>query len=160
MFVVFTVIILLLLVIIIIFANILKKMDGYITKEAENCGKYKKYFRILDKWLEINESGRSLEEYFTENGFKNIAVYGMGKIGVHLTKGLQGCSKVKITYGIDKSVKNLMLGGCPIYTLDDHLADVDAVIVTAVFAYDEVKGELEKKLNCPIVSLEDVMESL
>jgi len=41
--------------------------------------------------------------------------------------------------------------------LDDELEPADVVIVTAIFAFDEISEELEGLFDCPIVSLEDVV---
>ena len=40
---------------------------------------------------------------------------------------------------------------------DDTLPDVDAIIVTAFFFFDEIEQELEDKIDCPIISIEDVV---
>ena len=38
--------------------------------------------------------------------------------------------------------------------------DVDAVVVTAVYFFDEVEEELEKIFDCPIISLEDIVQEV
>lgn len=40
---------------------------------------------------------------------------------------------------------------------EDKLDVVSAVIVTAVYYFDEIKEEMEKKISCPILSLEDIL---
>ncbi len=34
---------------------------------------------------------------------------------------------------------------------------VDAIVVTAITFYDEIKEELSRKIDCPIISLEDIL---
>ena len=41
--------------------------------------------------------------------------------------------------------------------MEDTLDDVDAIVVTAVTFFDEIEDELHKKVNCPILSLEDIL---
>ena len=45
-----------------------------------------------------------------------------------------------------------------VVTLDDDLKEVDAVVVTAITFFEEIAEKLEKKLECPIISLEDIFE--
>ena len=42
-------------------------------------------------------------------------------------------------------------------TMEDELPTVDAVVVTAVFYFDQIASELQEKVECPIVSVEDVL---
>ncbi len=42
-------------------------------------------------------------------------------------------------------------------TADNFKDDVDAIIVTAIFDFDDIKKKCKEKLNCPIISLEDVI---
>jgi len=41
--------------------------------------------------------------------------------------------------------------------MDDSLEDVDVVIVTAITFFDEIETKLSEKLDCPIISLEDIL---
>ena len=41
--------------------------------------------------------------------------------------------------------------------MDDELEEVDAIVVTPISAFGEIKQTLEKKVDCPIISLEDVL---
>ena len=45
-------------------------------------------------------------------------------------------------------------------TADDTFPKVDAVVVTAITFFDEIKMELSKKLECPIISLEEILYEL
>ena len=40
---------------------------------------------------------------------------------------------------------------------DDELPDVDAVIVTPVFFFDEIEEMLASKMDADIVSMEDIL---
>ena len=39
----------------------------------------------------------------------------------------------------------------------DELGTVDAVVVSAIFAFDEIRGKLEKKMSCDIVALDKLL---
>ena len=42
-------------------------------------------------------------------------------------------------------------------SLESELGDVDAVVVTAITYFDEVEEQLGRKLDCPVVSLENIL---
>ena len=41
--------------------------------------------------------------------------------------------------------------------MDDDLENVDAIVVTAITFFDEIAEKLEEKVNCPVISLEDIL---
>ena len=41
--------------------------------------------------------------------------------------------------------------------MDDNLEDVDAIVVTAITFFDEIEEQLQSKVSCPIISLEDIL---
>lgn len=42
-------------------------------------------------------------------------------------------------------------------TMDDSLDKVDAVVVTSITFFDEVEEILSRKVDCPILFLEDIL---
>ena len=42
-------------------------------------------------------------------------------------------------------------------SVEDELEEVDAVIVTAVTFFDDILEKLSQKLDCPVISLEDIL---
>lgn len=120
-----------------------------------NYNRLDDYYHILIQWISDKQQGKSLESYFVKNNFKTVAVYGVGQLGELLCDELNQFSEVSVKYGIDKmdvcTVENLDL-----YSMDDELPEVDVVIVTPVFAFDEIKTNLEKKVDCSIVSLKEI----
>ena len=59
-------------------------------------------------------------------------------------------------YGVDRNAQNLKCG-IPVYQPDQVLWEVDAVVVTAVTYFSEVKEQISKKALCKIISLEDIV---
>jgi len=132
-----------------------KKMPD---KSADKASKFKTYYNTLNRWLELKQNGVSLDKWFQKNGYKNAAVYGMGELGNRLYEELKD-TEIKVEYAIDKNAYGVSLD-IPIYQKEDELPDVDVIVVSAVFAFSEISGELEKKCTCPIVSLEDIVFEL
>ncbi len=123
----------------------------------KKINKFKSYYNMLNQWLVIRQEGGRLNEYFNKNDYAKIAVYGLGEMGSRLIDELKE-TKTEIVYGIDQNVENTF-SGIPVYTLENVPMDekVDAVVVTAVFAFDEIKEQLENIFECDIISLEDVV---
>lgn len=63
---------------------------------------------------------------------------------------------VQVVYGIDKKADSIY-ADVDIVTMDDTLEEVDAVVVTAITFYDEIEDKLSDKIDCPIISLEDIL---
>ena len=110
-------------------------------------------FRIMHRWLLNSQSGIKIADYLLEKGFESVAVYGVGILGECLISELLN-SKVSVNYVIDKRALNLSI---PVYKMQDTLPDVDCVIVTAVMEYEEICRQLESKINCAVISIEDII---
>ena len=119
----------------------------------KKTNKFKNYYSVLTQWLTLKQKNQSLEKYFIDNGYKTIAVYGMGELGNRLYEELKE-TEIIIKYGIDK---NGGFGEIEILDIDDELPEVDVVVVTAVFDFDKIEGNLRDKVNCPVISLEDIV---
>lgn len=132
-----------------------KKMPD---NSADKASKFKTYYNTLNRWLELKQKGISLDKWFQKNGYKNAAVYGMGELGNRLYEELKD-TEIKVKYAIDQNAYGVSLD-IPIYQKEDELPDVDVIVVSAVFAFSEISGELEKKCTCPVVSLEDIVFEL
>ncbi len=118
----------------------------------------KSYYDVLNQWVSFLHSGNRIEEYFINNSYKTVAVYGMGELGNRFIEELKG-SSVNVKYGVDKNISEVR-SDIPVYQLEEDLPEVDVVVVTAVFAFDKIAEDLSEKYDCPVVSLEDVIFSI
>ena len=131
------------------------RVNKVATGDAAVIGRYKSYWNILDKWLTLLENGKSLEEILSKRGFYTIALYGLGMLGLHVMKELEG-SKISIKYGIDQRGSDIRQA-FPILKKEDELPEVDAVIVSATYDFGEIYRMLNEKMDCPIISLEEIV---
>ena len=115
-------------------------------------------FKMMNQWVRVKQDGKNLAEYFEKNGYAKIAIYGMSYTGETLVDELRD-SNVTVAYGIDKNA-DLICSDVNIVTMDDILEPVDAVVVTAVTFFDEIEEQLSEKVECPIISLEDLLYEL
>ena len=117
------------------------------------------HFQLLNHWLEIKNEGKSIATYFEEMGYRHIAIYGMAELANRLFEELSE-SSVHIDYGIDRDICCSIARIDKVYFPDDNLPETDAIIVTPYSSFESIKAILEKKVNCPIISLEEVIWSI
>ncbi len=128
------------------------------SKVKENHKKSDKHlalFLMMNQWVKVKQEGKNLASYFEQEGYKKIAIYGMHYAGETLAEELQG-SGVEIKYGIDKNADKIYADFLMV-TPDDDLEEVDAVVVTSITFFDEIEEALGAKMDCPILSLEDIL---
>lgn len=131
------------------------KSSKMIKGMAEVHAKVHELYMAFDQWLQIRQQGKTLVEYFTKNGYKTVAVYGMKELGERLCDELKG-SDVAVSYAIDKNADSIY-ADVDVVTPDDELAPVDVIVVTAITYFDEIEETLCEKVDCPIISLEDIL---
>ncbi|MBQ6995895.1 MAG: hypothetical protein IJN64_15655 [Lachnospiraceae bacterium] len=132
-----------------------KKISEVTEKMRKLSDKHFALFMMMNRWVKIKQDGKCLESYFIQNGYKNIAVYGMSYVGETLLNELYN-SEVKIMYGIDKNTYEIC-SDINIVLPEDVTDEVDAIIVTAISFFDEIKENLRDSISCPILSLEDIL---
>lgn len=132
-----------------------KKLLDIFGKEYE---REKRLCNLFREWVIIKIEKKEICDYLWENGYREVALYGMNYVGEILLQDL-GQSEIKVKYAIDKNAKYIRTGVTMIKP-DEKLPEVDMVIVTAIAYFDEIKDNLSKKISCPIVSLEDILSKL
>lgn len=128
-----------------------KKQD----ETADNLKKFSEFYFLLVHWLKKNIENRAVDEYFKAHGYRRIAIYGMKELGQLLCEELKE-SEIEVAYGIDRNAADIK-AEIPIVTPNGELNGVDAIVVTAVHYYLDIKANLEKKVACPIVNLDEVL---
>ncbi|MCI8376532.1 MAG: hypothetical protein HFI29_14055 [Lachnospiraceae bacterium] len=110
---------------------------------------------LADELLQRTGSRPSLAEYFIKNGWQRVAIYGMGRLGKQLYDEL----KDVVAYGIDRSTE-IHYKGLPLKGPDDEFPPVNLVIITAVYDRKRIRILLSKKLQCKIMTLEEVLKMI
>lgn len=121
--------------------------------------KDKRYCRLFDNWLLLDERGNSLEKFFREKNIKEIAIYGYGNIGRHLVAHLSN-SDINIKYVIDKRKNSIITDSIPCYQLSDNIPDVDAIVITPICEFTEINNTIKRFTDAEIISMEDIIYEL
>ena len=116
-------------------------MEKITCKAIDNCreltDKNLDLFLLMNKWMKTKQEGRHIKEYLEKRGYKSVAVYGLSHVGRCLLEELKDCD-VEIKYAVDRN----------------------AMIVTAVYYFNEISNNLKDKITFPIVSLKDILYGL
>lgn len=133
------------------------KLNNIISEKQKEKEKFRIMYQLMEKWMRLKQQGKNIETYFKIYGYKNIAIYGLGDIGKLLLNDLED-SSVNVLYGIDRNVS--INSDIEVVSPDSELKKVDAVVVTAIAYFDEIDQMMSEKIDCPILSLEDIIYEL
>lgn len=112
-------------------------------------------FQLMTRWVKNQHADKSIDQYLQEQGIATIAIYGMNYVGKTLLEELTN-SPIEVKYAIDNN-KTLNDIGIPIVLAEDQLEPVDAVIVTAITYFADIKELLGSKVDSKIISLEEII---
>lgn len=111
--------------------------------------------KLFSQWILTKQEGKSIVNYLHENNVKTVAIYGMSFVGERLFDELKD-SDIEVKYAIDQNA-NAIFKDVDMYTPDQKLPDVDMIIVTAIYFFDEIDDKLSEVTDCPVVSLENIL---
>jgi glycosyltransferase involved in cell wall biosynthesis len=139
------------------------KLKKCIEKQEDMRHRYYSYYRLINQWLKNKNNGKSVFEYFKNNGIGSIAIYGIGEMGLRLYEELKGTS-IKISYFIEKNFdQEFATENVKVVALDDitYKDKVDAIVITPIYDFNNIKEILlNKKLDFTIISLEEIVNKI
>lgn len=137
-------------------AVLTKQKDKKIIRQKEaRIDKFYDYFQLTNRWLKLRNQGKSLSTFFMNQKCSSIAIYGIGEMGSRLYEELHAAG-MKVSYVIDqKSACAYPL--LPVYEMEEELPYADVIVVTPLFAYQEVKEQLMRRYDYPVISLSEVI---
>ena len=121
----------------------------------QHCSKMTGFYWVLVPWLSRNITQNSILKWFKNKSYKMVAIYGYKELGRLLFKELQS-SEIEVKYIIDANADN-MYEEIDVVVPEDFAEEVDVIIVTAPFYYDEIYNNMKNRVKCPIVSIVDVI---
>lgn len=134
------------------------KQEKRIDLVEEQMKKLQCFQNLLEQWLSLKQDGKNLKEYFEFNGYHTVAIYGMTGLGRCLLEELRG-TDIEVKYVVDRNADNIEVS-FPKFKPEDKLEKVDAMVITAIYYYQGIVEDMEKKVDFPLVSLEDVVYGL
>ena len=98
--------------------------------------------KMFNQWLIVKQEGKSIAAYLKENNFNKIAIYGMSYAGERLLDDLKG-TDIEVAYAVDQNADR-MFAEVEMITKEEiaHQQEVDAVIVTAIYFFDDIEDKI------------------
>lgn len=126
-----------------------------------NLNRQSQYYDALLDWIDNMQGNRRIDAFLLENGYKKIAVYGKGTLGFLLYRELQNAD-VTIEFFMDQTADEYSsnVEGIPVIKKEelDKMEEVDAIIVTPIHAYENIRKDLEGMgVTIPVISLNEAI---
>lgn len=140
----------------------LKILESRVNKAQQN-NKLLGMITLYDQWMYIKIRNENIVEYLLKKGVKKIAIYGMNYIGNRLYDELKG-SEIEILVGIDQNADKILYD-IPVFKLNDielrkYVPQIDMIVITAVFFYQDIKKEIENYYRIPLISMNDILRDM
>lgn len=136
-------------------------MIGKIENEIEQqyiMVKNQRMLECMNNILALKQRNRSLLEFFQNNSIKEVAIYGFYYLGQRLLAELNE-TDIVVKYIIDRD-HSFHSVNVPFKFMDEELESVDAVIITPIFEFYNIKKQLKDRLQSQFISIEDIINSM
>lgn len=117
--------------------------------------KHLEMFLLMNRWLQNKCAGKSIGGYLKNVGIENVIIYGMSYIGKCLYEELEK-EGFEISDIIDKR-SNININKRQVKNFNEKIEPADAIIVTAIYYFDELETVLKNKFNIPIIAIDDII---
>ena len=112
---------------------------------------------ILEQWNKIKDAGYGIVDYLNKNGYKRIAIYGMGNLGYRLYEELDETG-IEISYVIDRN-RQYIEDIITVIDPDEQWQDVDIVIVAVANAEQDIIRRYQYK-GYNMVGLSEILNNM
>ena len=129
-------------------------LDARQTDYQAICDRLNREGDLFLQWM-IQEPDAVYKKLHMEEKIETAAIYGFSRLGRALKFYLDKYG-IEVRYIIDQKGQMLNIDK-KVYMLNDELEEVDAIIITPIGLYDEIKTKLEKKLECKFFNIEKLI---
>ena len=127
--------------------------------KVDRLEKAAEFAEVYKQWLYLCQHNIGLQFYFSNKGYSQIAIYGMNEIAERLLDELAD-TNICVECIIDKNADGIYIDDTRIVCPDSIPSSINAIVVASIHYYEDIKNELSKRCECPIVSLKDVVNEL
>lgn len=119
--------------------------------------KKERFYALLCEWNSRLHKGNNITDYLRKNGYLKIAIYGYKELGKLLYTELKE-ENIDVCCIIDRDAKRIFENNVSVIDSWDLISEeLDAVIVTAVTSFEEIKAGRPEWMACPVISLEEIV---
>ncbi len=113
------------------------------------------YSLLIKQWLHFCESGQNPVSFFRAGNYKDIAVYGSGRLAEQF---IHACRQggIRVGYLIESDLAE-QFGGLPNYRMEDELPRADIIVVAVTEDYMQIESKICRKNDVEVISLQEVI---
>lgn len=120
--------------------------------------KHELYHNFEIKREKLYKQGKSIADSLKKRNIEEVAVYGYGVIGKRFVSELVK-NKIKVAYIVDQDTSYSDLN-IPIYSLKEKFPYTEVLIVTPLFAYEEILQKIKNQRINQIISIGEFIEEV
>ncbi len=127
-------------------------------KSEDKVKRLDSYYHVCYAWIREKQNKLDLKAVFERLESKKIAIYGMGVLGELFYNELKAQGLECVAF-VDKNAEIMGCGyeGVPLVGMDElESCGADTVVVTPVFAYGQIKEEIEAQSRVKVISLDEI----
>ena len=132
------------------------EQEKHIKNLNSSLNKQRMFYGELVNWVKLKQKNYSISDYLASMGYSVVAIYGMKELGELLLDELRE-SSIEVLYAIYQNDDNVS-PPIEVYTPSEDLSKVDVIIVTVQGSYEIIYDALSKKVDCAIISIDDVLK--
>ncbi|WP_139904172.1 glycosyltransferase family 2 protein [Clostridium thermarum] len=118
--------------------------------------KYEEYNELSTLFQNVLQE--KLENYFYLNNIREIAIYGFGVYGKQFYQMLKN-TNIEVLYCIDKR-NDVKKANIPVISLNKNMLRVDAIVVSTISSFDEIKKAIKEYCPFKVISLFDILKEV
>lgn len=117
------------------------------------------FYQLFVRWMRAKQKGKNIADVLISYGYKRVIIYGYAELGQLLFEELLG-SNILVECVFDKNYMKYENNEVEICSPDSDVRNVDLVIVTAIYYYQDIKEELEVKGYKRVNSLGEIVDRM
>lgn len=136
--------------------SIIAEAKKRVEKKLEALDTYRAYYDLTLNWLRRKED---VCQYFRDNNYKTIGIYGSGTLGELFYENIAP-SDVKVACFIEKEPLKTVMNNIPIVSIDNAClyGNLETIVVTPINNFTQIKEDLVNAgVKTDIVSLKAVI---
>lgn len=141
--------------------SILNRMERLIETEQFRyihlLEKFRRMFMVYDNWMRLECEKGPLSGFLQREGYKRIAVYGVGYIGMQLWRRLNN-TEVHMVSLIDLNAEYIE-SEFPIVKLEEFQEKVDLIVVTQVENTEDIISYVKGMVKAPVISIQKLLDN-
>lgn len=130
-------------------------LEKELEQQKKIANKHFKIMMAMNSWIHTLQDGKHIEQYFKKSCVNNIAIYGWGYLGKSMAYELQK-TDISVKYVIDQNKYNF--DDINLYDWNDSWPEVDMIVVTPFYEYQNIRKKIKDKIKCKIISIEEVIK--